>query len=70
VVFVLGRVLSRELNLVVRDFGSADSGLGRGRDSPIRECFLAEDEKRLTGCEMALHVEGVQDYVGSGSSAG
>jgi hypothetical protein len=43
-------------------FGSANSGSGRGCGSPSPERFLSEDAERAAGGEMALDVEGVEDY--------
>ena len=63
-----GRGMMRVDGVVTRtefsgaQFGSANSGSGRGCGSPSPERFVSEDAERAAGGEMALDVEGVEDY--------
>ncbi len=44
-----------------RTIGSPSSSSGRGDGSPSPERLFSEGAERVTGCEMALDVEGVVD---------
>ena len=56
-----GRALSRELNLAVRNW-KCELGLRPRLRLASPERFVSEDAERAAGGEMALDVEGVEDY--------